>query len=594
MISIASLFGSEVAPGNLIQSIFGEMFVLFIFFVTWVVTSKALAKSKKTVNNNKEDIGEVIQLIQDLAHDQFSKAMRMYRDLIRRDLDRKIKNEEFFHALVDGGIRTGQADASLHVLQRMMVLDMKPSTVFLQNIMRLLCARKFYSACLRIYDICEPEMDTVVYSCLTQASGELGDVDKCKEFLEFREGKKRDLLSKEYLPLLRAYARKKNLDASVKLLRWMMQSKPEVDTLVVNTVLSAGGRADPKQLAGILKEVTECQHAGIDIVTYNTVMKCFARHREVTQCFSLLEEIRAAEIAPDDVTFSTLLDVCIDENEHQLAQVALEQMQESDVKMNCVLLTTLMKGFVRTKRLDMAMNLYHSMYNRDAGSRPDMVTYSLLIKAQCDAQDMSAALSIFEDMLQHNCKVDDVVFTHLIEGCCHVSNPVLAERLFQDMLTANIKPTIYTMTALVKVYGKCGQSEKAAQLVNTMEEVYGIKPTVVVKTCLISGLLRQHKRTEAYAAFQLMQKDGSCEPDAQSCQTMITGLCEGQMWGEVIAVVQWALKKELRLKPDVLNNALQQMLPRSEIHAGQQLYQLMMNNKIAVTVPSVKRRLNIA
>lgn len=75
------------------------MFVLFIFFVTWVVTSKALAKSKKTVNNNKEDIGEVIQLIQDLAHDQFSKAMRMYRDLIRRDLDRKIKNEEFFHGL---------------------------------------------------------------------------------------------------------------------------------------------------------------------------------------------------------------------------------------------------------------------------------------------------------------------------------------------------------------------------------------------------------------------------------------------------------------------------------------------------------------
>merc|ERR550514_1063566 len=283
----------------------------------------------------------------------------------------------------------------------MMVLDMKPSTVFLQNIMRLLCARKFYSACLRIYEICEPEMDTVVYSCLTQASGELGDVEKCKEFLA----------------LLRAYSRKKNLDASVKLLRWMMQSKPEVDTLVVNTVLSAGGRADPKQLAGILKEVTECQHAGIDIVTYNTVMKCFARHREVTQCFSLLEEIRAAEIAPDDVTFSTLLDVCIDENEHQLAQVALEQMQESDVKMNCVLLTTLMKGFVRTKRLDMAMNLYHSMYNRDAGSRPDMVTYSLLIKAQCDAQDMSAALSIFEDMLQHNCKVDDVVFTHLIEGC---------------------------------------------------------------------------------------------------------------------------------------------------------------------------------
>merc|ERR1719465_211653 len=260
-------------------------------------------------------------------------------------------------------------------------------------------------------------------------------------------------------------------------------------------------------------------------------MKSAARRRDVKVCFRILEDIQAAKLDADDVTFSTLLDVCIDENEHQLAQVALEQMQESDVK----------------------MNLYHSMYNRDVGSRPDMVTYSLLIKAQCDAQDMSAALSIFEDMLQHNCKVDDVVFTHLIEGCCHVPNPVLAERLFQDMLTANIKPTIYTMTALVKVYGKCGQSDKAAELVNTMEEVYGIKPTVVVKTCLISGLLRQHKRTEAYEAFQLMQKDPTCEPDAQSCQTMITGLSEGQMWSEILEVAKWAMWKELKLKPDVLN-----------------------------------------
>ena len=34
------------------------------------------------------------------------------------------------------------------------------------------------------------------------------------------------------------------------------------------------------------------------------------------------------------------------------------------------------------------------------------------------------------------------------------------------------------------------------------------------------------------------------------------------------------------------HNALQQMLARSEIHAGQQLYQIMMNNKITVMTPA--------
>ena len=43
--------------------------------------------------------------------------------------------------------------------------------------------------------------------------------------------------------------------------------------------------------------------------------------------------------------------------------------------------------------------------------KPDMITYSMLIKAQCDAGEMGKALQILEDMLQCQCDIDDVVFT---------------------------------------------------------------------------------------------------------------------------------------------------------------------------------------
>merc|ERR1719456_1471639 len=92
----------------------------------------------------------------------------------------------------------------------------------------------------------------------------------------------------------------------------------------------------------------------VDIVSYNTVMKALARSGDVEGCFSLLEKFAASGIEPDDVSFSTLLDVCIDEDEHQLASVALERMSAAGVQMNCVAMTTLMKGFVRSNRLDKA------------------------------------------------------------------------------------------------------------------------------------------------------------------------------------------------------------------------------------------------
>merc|ERR1719456_1826272 len=130
-------------------------------------------------------------------------------------------------------------------------------------------------------------------------------------------------------------------------------------------------------------------------------------------------------------------------------------MASAGLQMNCIVMTTLMKGFVRSKRLDKATALYESMQAANSQVRPDMITYSMLIKAHCDAQDMQTAFRILEDMLESGCTVDDVVFTHLIEGCCQVNNLRLAEKLFADMRTANIKPSIYTLNGLVKVYGKC-------------------------------------------------------------------------------------------------------------------------------------------
>merc|ERR1740130_925537 len=139
-------------------------------------------------------------------------------------------------------------------------------------------------------------------------------------------------------------------------------------------------------------------------------MKALARAGDVEGCFKLLEQFAQSGIEPDDVSFSTLLDVCIDADEHQLASVALERMQSAGVQMNCVVMTTLMKGFVRSGRLDKAMQLYDSMRAVSSTVKPDMITHSMLIKAHCDTHDMVSALKILEDMLESQCSVDDVVF----------------------------------------------------------------------------------------------------------------------------------------------------------------------------------------
>ena len=49
-------------------------------------------------------------------------------------------------------------------------------------------------------------------------------------------------------------------------------------------------------------------------------------------------------------------------------------MCDSGVKMNCVLLTTLMKGFIRSHHLDKAMALFDTMRSAESQVKPDMIT----------------------------------------------------------------------------------------------------------------------------------------------------------------------------------------------------------------------------
>merc|ERR1719253_506984 len=550
---------------------------------------KAHGQHKKRAQSTPE----IAEVIVNLCHEQFTRALRLYRDLVKSGRDKEIHDEAFYTALVESSIRVGKADVAEQVIIRMHENGMVPSVQFLQSLLKLFAARKNFAECIRAWELFEPQPDQVIYSCLTLASAETSNGTLCREFIH-RSAEHFELSGRDVLPLLRLHARRRDYEAAVHELREIFRKGWEVESIVLNTVLSACvGTPDVDLMDQLVRETQayERQHSVqvLDIVSYNTLIKAAARRGDVPMSFKLLDAIQEADLDADDVTFSTVLDVCIDKEEHDLASQALERMCDSGVKMNCVLLTTLMKGFIRSKHLEKAMALFDTMRSPESQVKPDMITYSMLIKAQCDAGDMGKALQILEDMLQNSCDVDDVVFTHLIEGCCQVSNLALAEKLFKDMLSASINPSVYTLTAMVKVYGKCGQSAQAWELVEQMPERFGVKPTVVMYTCLISCMLRHKKHHDAYAAFKWVCD--RCAPDGQCVSTVLAGLCDGRMWDEVLELVTEALRRRppLKLKEEALNSALSALVNAGELSMARLLASRLSASGIEVSAAVRKR-----
>jgi pentatricopeptide repeat protein len=158
--------------GDVVRSMSSEIVALIVFFVSWVVVNRFLrtkdAPQKKTQEKpaprKRGNPQEMAEVIVGLCQDQFTRALRLYRDMVKHGNDRQILDESFYTALVEAAIRVGKSDVAEQIIQRMHENGMVPSIGFLQSLLKLFAARKCFRECIRAWDLFEPSPDQVIYS----------------------------------------------------------------------------------------------------------------------------------------------------------------------------------------------------------------------------------------------------------------------------------------------------------------------------------------------------------------------------------------------------------------------------------------------
>ena len=126
--------------------------------------------------------------------------------------------------------------------------------------------------------------------------------------------------------------------------------------------------------------------------------------------------------------------------------------------------------------------------------------------------------------------------------------------LFTDMVaTGKIKPSAYTLAAMVKLYGKCDRSDDAVNLVGKMEEQFGLKPLVVIFTCLMRGCIQDKRFGHVFNVFEQSKKAG-IQPDTMTHQTHVDGCRQAANRAKAIELVSEALANKADLTPEFLRS----------------------------------------
>ena len=166
---------------------------------------------------------------------------------------------------------------------------------------------------------------------------------------------------------------------------------------------------------------------------------------------------------------------------------------------------------------------------RNLGLKPDVITFSTLIKGYLSLNDFDQAFAVFKQMLEIQKDVDAFIYNTMLDAGVRKHRLEFSETIYQMMQDNNVRPSSFTVTILVKLFGRRHDLEAAFDIVDKLPKQHNFPLNSHVYTCLISACIQNNAFPRALQVFATMKacEDEQSAPDAKTYSALLTGACRG-------------------------------------------------------------------
>jgi len=488
----------------------------------------------------------VLAAVQHFCRLQAPRAVVLYREALQAGLEVQEAPEavtaQLFMVLVTSSIRAGLIDDAFSLLRDChKVQGVTPA--LLTSCIKLCTSKQYFKECLSIYDFGSKDAkvlvkDPTVWSCLLFSAVETRSYRRCVGFYEQLQ-RCGTPSGKDCTNMLRCAFAEGDWKLALGTTQKMLKAGLDIDSVAYNTALATCVAANKISEARALLELMELTDGIADVVTYNTLSKGYAKAGCLDECFALTKHMKSKGITPSQVTYGILLDCCINEKQMEMAHEVFNEMVAGGLPMNTVLYTTLIKGFARGEEVDQAMQVYRQMCsNRETGAPPDLITFSILIKANCDAGRMEDALALLKAMREAGICPDEVVFNSLLGGCIREAKPELAKHLYSTMVVSGVKPSNATFSIFIRLYAQSKLFDEALEMLRTEPKAHNVEPEARLFVQLAQACLRERQGRRAIQAYTLLLS--SCTSNAATHSSLLNMCCKLNMLDTAVEILELA------------------------------------------------------
>jgi len=294
------------------------------------------------------------------------------------------------------------------------------------------------------------EPDSMMYGCLMKFSVECGRTELSQELFD----KAPQLDIHNYMSLIRAAGRDKDVDRAFAVLEKLKASCVSVDIAAYNCLLDACVSAgDMRRARALVSEMQTMTY--LDIITYNTLLKGYCSQGDVRGAKGLLIEMKKVGMPPNDVSYNCLINAAVSSGDFQEAWSTVEMMERSGVAIDQYTLSIMLKA---------------------------------LKKANCPPKDVNRALELLDRSGVDVCS-DEVLLNTALETCTRHKKLQRLEAIVTAFSNSNLHPSVHTYGSLIKACSTLRRLDKCFDFWQMMVDKCALVPNDIVLGCMLDALV---------------------------------------------------------------------------------------------------------
>ena len=322
-----------------------------------------------------------------------------------------------------------------------------------------------------------------------------------------------------------------------------VQSNPEFkpDEILYNSLIDTCIKFNEVSKGFSLFEEMKKKRIEPSPVTYGILIKAYGKTNDLIKAFEMFEQMKNKKMKINEVAYGCLLDACVKNDRMDLALILFDNMKKDNISFNTVHYTTMIKGYsksgnfeealrtfykmkenartlpnlitynciidacVKVDNISTAIELLNDLLNPSSQLKPDLITFSTLIKGLCMRKEVETAYYYLGLMQEAGIRADEAIFNLVLENCFSVNNYELGLKVFDMMQQTGVLPSNITFSIMIRLHSRAHKLVKVIEVLDIMRG-YRIRPSLIIFTNIIQACFKANRMDKVLEMIAELEK----------------------------------------------------------------------------------------